>query len=172
MKDLIDYIDQSIKDCINEVNSFGLCHLLHGDNEQYPATVENQAIKATPNDKFKINIYHRLVNGVIDPREDLSFGRSVTGQNNQKLRTVIFIKLDQEDLSLIDNIINALPDVFEPAPDGYRQVFASKNITLIRDRDAIWTEEFSDAYKDRYQLKFLIYALEYDLSYIKCSVCV
>lgn len=168
MTDLINYIDTQICECVDGVKSFGLCHLLLGDNEQFPATVEKQAVKAVPDDRFEITIYHRLLNGAYDFREDLSFGRSITTQNAQKVRTVIFIKIDSSD-SLIDDIINALPDDFEVTNFQFTNV--SKNISLIRDRDSIWTEEYSSAYKDKYQMKFHVYALEYDLQYIKCKVC-
>lgn len=169
MVDLIGYIDNATKDCVTEIKQFGLCHLLEGDNEKFPATVETDAVKAVPDDLYLICSYHRLLNGTIEPKEDLSFGKSITGQNNQRVRTVVFSKLGTDD-SKIDDIINSLPDVFEV--DGYRFANVSKNITLIRDRDAIWSTEFDKAYKDKYQLVWNIYAIEFDLQYIKCNVCV
>lgn len=166
---LIDYIDEQIKDCVPETRQFGLCHLLEGDNEQYPATIEANAKKATPDDKYLISTYHRILNGNIDPREDLSFGKRITGQNNQRMRMVVFVRL-YEDETKIDDIINAMPDSFEMTDYEFANV--SRNISLLRDRDAIWTQEFSTAYKDRYQKKWNIYAVEYDLQYIRCNVCV
>jgi hypothetical protein len=168
LNELIKYIDDQICACV-QVKSFGLCHLLLGDNEQFPATIGKQGVKAVPDDKFNVTIYHRLLSGNYDNREDLSFGRKIVAQNAQKIRTVIFIKIDSCD-TLIDDIINALPDDFES--DGFQFANVNKNISLIRDRDAIWTEEYSQAYKDRYQMKFHVYALEYDLQYIKCNVCI
>lgn len=167
MNELIKYIDDQICGCM-QVKSYGLCHLLLGDNEQFPATIVKQAVKAVPDDKFNVTIYHRLLSGTYDNREDLSFGRKIVAQNAQKVRTVIFIKIDSSD-TLLDDIINALPDDFES--DGFQFANVNKNISLIRDRDAIWTDEYSQAYKDRYQMKFHVYALEYDLQYIKCNVC-
>lgn len=169
MVDLITYIDNTVKNCVTSAKQYGLCHLLEGDNERYPATVENQAIKAVPDDRYLICTYHRALGGNLDPREDLSFGISPTVQNSQRVRMVVFIKFGS-DQSLIDDIINALPDDFEYS--GYQFVNVSQNISLNRDRDSVWTSEFDKAYKDRYQMKWFVYAIEYDLQYIKCNVCV
>lgn len=168
MTELIAYIDNTIKNCITESRQFGLCHLLEGNKERYPATVERNAVKAVPDDRFLISMYHRLLAGSYDPREDVSFGKTITGQNSQKIRTVVFIKMGQSQ-SRIADVINALPDSFEV--DDYEFANVSKNINLIRDRAAIWNEEFSEGYRDKYQMFWHIYALEYDLQYIKCAVC-
>lgn len=169
MNDIINYIDGQIKTCIGEVRVFGLCHLLKGDNESFPSTVDRNAEKVIPDDRFLITLYHRVLAGNYDPSEELSFGRLITAQNNQRIRMVVFIKMGELQ-SRIDDIINSLPDVFNL--DGYRQLSVSKNISLIRDRDAIWEDEYSGAYKDKYQMKFHIYAVEYDIQYIKCNACV
>jgi hypothetical protein len=168
--DLIEYIDTQIDGCISDVKLYGLCHQLEDDNGIYPATVALEATAAFPDDNYNVVIYHRLLNGTPEPREDASFGRKVTTQTNQNLRTVILIKIDQDDQSKIDDIINALPDSFDMT--GYSFVNVSKQINLIRDRSAIWEDEYGDAYKDKYQVRYHIYALEYELQYIKCPVCV
>lgn len=169
MSELIDYIDDQIKSCIPECYQYGLCHLLIGDNGTFPATVEKNAKKVSFDDRYEIVTYHRLLNGSPDPREDASFGKTVTVQNNQRVRLVIATKLDSDD-ARIDDIINAMPDSFEM--DDYEFVNVSKNISLIRDRESVWDIEFPQAYRDKYQMKWNLYAVEYDLKYIKCNVCV
>lgn len=170
MVELIDYIDNSIKNCITEAKQYGLCHLLEDKGgEKYPATVETKAKKAVPDDRYLMTTYHRLLNGDPGPREDLTFGKRVVVQNRQRIRMVVFFKLGEND-SRIDDIINALPDSFEV--EDYQFCNVSKSITLNRDREAIWGQEFSQAYKDKYQLVWEIYAVEFDLEYIKCNVCV
>ncbi len=168
MTELLDYIDCQVKTCVSGIMQFGLCHLLEGDNEKYPATVAKRAKKAVPDERFNVCTYQRLLNGSYEDREDASFGKSVTVQNTQKVRMVIFVKLVNE--GIIDNIINSLPDSF--VVDGYGYSNVGKNITLIRDRAAIWNDEFTDAYRDKYQMIWHIYAIEYDLEYIKCECCV
>ena len=169
MTDLIEYIDNSIKNCVTEVRQFGLCHLLQGDNETFPATIEANAKKAVPDDRFLFTTYHRILNGNLEAREDVSFGKTMTAQNNQRMRMVVFVRIDQPETK-IDDIINAMPDSFDVTDYEFANV--SKNISLQRERDAIWTAEFSTAYKDKYQKKWNVYAVEYDLQYIKCNVCV
>lgn len=150
------------------MRSFGLCHLIEDKNGVYPATVEAEATAVSPDSQERIVIYHRALNGQIAPREDLSFGRGLTGQTNQSVRTVVFIDIN-EDQNKIDDIINALPDSFEV--EGYQFCNIAPEISLIRDRDAIWEEEFSGSYKSRFQKRFQVYALEWTLEYIKCHAC-
>ncbi len=78
MVELINHIDCGIQDCISGIKQFGLCHLLEGDNEKYPATVERRVTKAVPNDKFDVCTYQRILSGTPNFREDVSFGKSIT----------------------------------------------------------------------------------------------
>ncbi len=170
MTELLDYIDDQIASCIDGVNFYGLCHLVEDDNaKNYPATFVQDSEKVSPDDRYLITIYHRILDGNLDPREEVPFGRTVTVQNAQKIRTVVFIKMS-ESHSKIDDIVNALPDTFEVS--GYSFANVSKNIGLQRDQNAIWEDEFGGAYQDKMIKEFYIYALEYDLQYVKCPVCI
>ncbi len=82
---------------------------------------------------------------------------------------VVFVKLGQSE-SLIDNIFNAMPDSF--TSDDYQFANVTKTTAILRDRDQIWTAEFGTSKKDSYQMVYNLYAIEYDLQYIKCNVCV
>lgn len=169
MIEIIDHINDSIENCVESVRTYGLCHLIEDDSgEQYPSLISSDSIKITPNDQYAITIYHRFLNGDYSPNEELTFGRSATAHNSQTLRTVIIFDIDA-DLSVIDDIINALPDDFELA--GYEMVSVSKNINLIRDSNSVWSQEFSDAYKDKYIKRYNVYALEYAVQYVKCKTC-
>lgn len=170
MTDLLDYIDLQIKSCIGEARMFGLCHLVEDDSANvYPSTFQERAEKVSPDNRFLITIYHRLLDGNLDAREDISFGRTMTAQNAQKIRTVVFIKMS-EGHSKIDDIVNSLPDSFEV--DGYQFANVSKSISLDRNQKAVWEAEYGEAYQDKMIKQFLVYALEYDLQYIKCNACV
>ncbi len=169
MVELIDYIDNSIKNCITEVKQFGLCHLIEGLEEKYPATVERRATKAIPDDRFKAITYHRLLNGLVEEREDLSFGSNPVIQNTQKIRMVVFVKL--EDSNKIDDILNALT-IRSFSSTNYYFANMTRDVLLNRDRATIWNDEFSKAYQDKYQMVWHVYAIEYNLEYLKCNVCV
>lgn len=168
MIELINYIDEQISGCVPDVTSNGLCHLLEDTNGMYPAVVGEQSKKVTPNKGDAIMIYHRLLNGAFTDREDLSFGKKKSLQNAQRVRMVVFVDLSLE-VDHIDDIINALPAVFEV--DGYRFCNVNPAIDLIRDRAAIWQQEFAEAHMKAFQMKYHVYAVEYTLEYIKCSVC-
>lgn len=178
MSDLIDYIDELIHDCIGDGEFHGLCRLLQDDQgEVYPATYPDSAgkfIKVTPNDRHTVVTYHRLLDGAFEDSETFSFGRTMSVENKQLVRMVVLVHFDEGE-SVIDNIINALPDQMTPSDIGnadYKSVIVGPAITLIRDRDSIWTTEWGNAYKDKYQMRYNIYAIEYTISYIKCPSCV
>jgi hypothetical protein len=172
MKDLIQNIDLALENCIEGAKFYGLCHLLEDDSENpYPATVELQAEKAVPDDEYEITIYHRLLDSDFAPKDEFPFGRRTIKSNTQRIRTVVFIKIQVNDQGDgIEDIINSLPD--KMVVSGYENVSLGSDISLIRDRAAIWEDEFGDAYKDKWQVVYHIYALEYDLFYTKCPVCV
>jgi hypothetical protein len=156
---------------------YGICELLHGNNEVFPGILSPvssppgraSASKVIPSTAHSITIYHRLLTGDPLPSEEHSFGKKITVEFKQKVRTVIFVKIQERD-DVLEDIINALPDTL-PAVSGYSSAYLSKSISLIRDRDAIWDTEYSEGYRDKYQLLFQIYALEFDLIYTKCQNC-
>ncbi len=172
MKAIIQNIDEAISACTEDVKFYGLCHQLEDDSESvYPATVELDAEKAVPNDNYNITIYHRLLDSDYAPVDDVPFGRRRFNRGTQRIRTVVFIKMSIDgNHSLIEDIINTLPDKTEV--DGYDNILISGEISLIRDRSAVWEDEYGEAYKDKYQSVYHVYAFEYDIMYTKCPVCV
>lgn len=175
MREILDHIDGLIHDCLPEIEQYGLCHLIEDDNEdRYPSTLYEQSKKITPDDRFEFQYYHRLLNGNSSASEDLSFGRSQSVLVSQEIRTVIFARMKCDNLRFINDFINVIPDniVLDESPTEYKKITVSKNINLIRDSNAIWEDEFSDSYKDKYQKVWNIYALEFNIEYIKCPACV
>lgn len=178
MEDIIDHIDEQIQECLGAGQFYGLCRLLIDDQGAvYPATYPDNSgsppslavTKVTPNDRYPILIYHRLLDGSLADSETFSFGRSMTRENRQLVRMVVLVNFSLGE-SVIDNIINALPD--EIINEDYKSIVFGTDITLIRDRDSIWTTEWGNAYKDKYQMRYNIYAVEYTLSYVRCADCV
>jgi hypothetical protein len=175
VRDIIAYIDAQLHECFPDAQAFGICHLIEDDNaENYPSTLEEKAIAVYPNDKYEILYYHRLLDGSPEPDEDLSFGRKKTIVNSQAIRTVVFVRMKEDDLSFIEDFINALPETFEleESPVQYKKISLVREVNLIRDSNAIWEEEYSTSYKDKYQKVWNIYALEYRIQVAKCPVCV
>lgn len=175
MKEIIDYIDEQLHECFPEAQAMGICHLIEDDKaEKYPSTLETKAKAVYPDDRYQILFYHRLLNSSPEASEDFSFGRKKSLLTNQTIRTVVFHKMEYDDLSFIDDFINALPDIFEldQSPPEYKMLNIPKEVSLIRDSTAIWEDEYSESYKDKYQKVWNIYAIEYDVQFIKCPVCV
>lgn len=171
MVDLIHDIDQAIETCVTG-KFYGLARLLKDDKgDVYPAAYPDGAgehRKITPQDKYKVLVYHRLLDGSPEYSEEFSFGRSLAFQNVQRVRMVVLVAFSEGEM-VIDEIINAMPDFIENV--DYKTVSVSGSITLIRDRESIWETEWGNAYKDKYQMRYNIYAVEYSVEYIKCEPC-
>lgn len=175
MRDIIDFIDAQLHECFPEAQGFGICHLIEDDNaEHYPSTLQESATAVYPDDRYEILYYHRLLDSDAEPDDDLSFGRKKTVVNNQVVRTVIFIRMKEDDLSFIEDFINALPETFEldDSPSVYKKLNVTREVNLIRDSTTVWEEEYSESYKDKFQKVWNIYALEYNIQIAKCPVCV
>lgn len=177
MVELIDHIDEQIHECLGDGKYYGLCRLLTDDQAIYPATYANSAGKYTkvyPDDKYKILTYHRLLDGAPTANPDLSFGRTLSMENRQRVRMVVLIDFSEGE-TIIDSIINAIPDqITQTDLDSvdYKSVTIDPSMSLIRDRANIWSTEWGTAYADKYQLRYNVYALEYSINYIRCNDCV
>lgn len=169
MVDLIDHINTTLSNCLGKGRYYGLCRLLKDDKGNvYPATyLDNK--KITPDDKWPILVYHRLLSSDTVESEEQSFGRKKAILNPQRIRTIVVVKFNEGE-TFIDDFINALPETIENV--DYKYVELSREISLIRDVQSIWETEWGNAYDDKYQMRFNLYALEYNLEYIKCSECV
>lgn len=168
MIDLIKNIDSCLSKCVAGKH-YGLCTLvLDNKGEHYPRTVGREAIAVTPNDKYKVMTYHRLLNADFEENEEHSFGRSLSRMNSQTVRLVVVVEI-QLDASegVIEKIVDGLPNEIEGEEYRYAQVGTS--VTLIRDAQSVWGTEWGNAYKDKYQMRYNIYAVEYSVGYIKCE---
>lgn len=172
MVDLIDHINEEISACIGTGKFYGLCRQIQDDKGIYPATVKEPAEKVSPSDKWKVLVYHRLMDGTVTDSEEFSFGRHPLVHNSQNVRMVVFVAFSEGE-TIIDDIINGMPDKIELEDNiDYKFSEVGTSVTLIRDRNAVWEQEFGQAYKDKYQMRYNIYAVEYTIDYIKCSTCV
>jgi hypothetical protein len=166
--DLIDHIDEGIAECTGG-HAHGLCRLLKDDKgEFYPARNEDN-LKVTPEDKYDLMWYHRLLDSQPEASEQFSFGRSIAYQVAQRVRMVVVSDIKDGE-TVIDQIIHSLPDQIVNV--DYKSVLVGNSVSLIRDRAAVWEAEWGNSYKDKYQLRYNIYAVEYSIEYIKCEACV
>lgn len=172
MVDLIDHIDELIHECLGLGQYQGLCRLIEDDSGIYPVTYPDEhgkQLKVTPDDRYPLLIYHRLLDGSFEDSEEFSFGRSMARQNRQAVRMVVVVDFrDGHDYS--GQILNALPVSIENV--DYKSVTIDSAVTLIRDRKAIWSTEWGEAYADKYQMRYEIFAVEYSINHITCEDCV
>lgn len=167
MTDLINDIDCLLCSCVAGTYH-GLCRLLLDDKgEPYPSRYSDNK-KVTPEDKFKVMWYHRLLDGSIDDSELLSFGRKFSRVNSQRIRMVVVVDMSLGE-GVADSLIHSLPEKI--TREAYRYAHVGSSVTLIRDRQSIWEAEWGNAYKDKYQLRYNLYAIEYSLEYVKCEDC-
>lgn len=180
MREIIDQLDKSISCCLTG-KAFGLCRQLIDDKgEVYPATYAdrlNKFEKVTPDDRFKIMWFHRLENSSLSDSESYSFGRTFTKMNGTTIRTILLSEFSKQEDAL-NSMLEAMIGFMSPAttakqlfPD-YRFIEFGDSINVSRDRTAIWNAEFGNAYRDKYQMRYNIYAIEYTIDYIKCHECV
>lgn len=168
MKNIIDAIDQRTFELLGVGKFYGLCTLVvdADRSENYPRTdVPTGAEKVTPNDKYPVAIYHRLLEGGLEENTDISFGRSIKKQNNQRIRTIVII--DFKSNVSISEVYEAIPE--EVILCDYKSVLIPGDMGLITDQNSLWEQEWSTAYKDKYQMRYKIYALEYAIQYVKCK---
>ncbi len=168
MKDIISQIDAAIFAGLGNVGHFhGLCRLIVGDDKAgtYPIKVDKNAYKVAPDDKYELAIYHRLIDSGIVLDEDTSFGRKNSKKNNQKIRTIVII--DQKSNIEISDVYNAIPDKL--FIDGYKSIYVDSEVSLDVNQEQVWVAEWAEAYKDKRQMRYFVYALEYTCEFIKCS---
>ena len=178
MVDIIAYIDTKVKECL-EGRSYGLCRQLMDDNgEVYPATYEKRGTsyqKVTPDDKWPTTWYYRLMNSTIDNNDTYSFGRAGSLKANTTVRAVLISQIDAGEIAL-DQFIDAAADFMVPVknivnlPD-YKYVEFGDSISVNRNRDTTWADEFGKAYADKYQARYNLFVIEFTVESIKCKVC-
>lgn len=172
MKDIIAIIDQSIFDQVGFGKFYGLCELVIDDKEaNYPRTLTKPAEKVTPNDRYELAIYHRLMDSPITLDEVTSFGRRGSRKSAQTIRTIVIIDRDKSNLDISD-IYESIPEKMELS--GYKSVYAHTDMKLDSNFIDVFESEWGNAYKDKIQMRYKIYALEYVVDVIKCieNVCV
>jgi len=167
LADIFTSINSRLSDCFSDLKAYNICHLVNDDSGIYPSTKRKNGEKVTPNDKFQIVIYHRLLNSEFEESEEFSFGRKKTFRSNQNIRTVLIFDLESETKP--EDIANTIPDDLEIS--GFEFVNISKNMSLNKDSNAVWEDEYGESYKDKYVKRYNIYALEYQIQYLKCPVC-
>lgn len=166
MKAILDQIDKSILASLSDksVKAYGLCIQVKKGASIQPITIESK-IQAAVNDEWDLCYFHRLLNDEVDDNEEFQFGGSTPKMHHQKVRTFVAIKRKLTD-EFIDRFINAIPEKL--VMEGYKVIDVADGVLENNDQDAVYIAEYGDADYEKHRIPYYIYALEYDVNYIKC----
>lgn len=142
------------------------------DKGQYPCAFKqdgSQGEKITPDDRYKIAFYHRLLEETVTDNETYSFGRTKTGLSEQKIRTVLIVDI-KKGQKVIDQFLSSFAGEMI-SNDNYKLAEVGTVISVNKDSTAVWDAEWDKAYKDKYQMRYLLYAVEYSIQFISCVSC-
>lgn len=171
MTEIIDYINEQFtgSTVFAGVHVNGICKLIVKGDQLHPVNILDDK-QVAPNDRFDGIIYHRLLNDTITDSPDDSFGSVMEKQHAQIIRTVVLIDRKKGE-GWIDLLVNLIPKMIDGLTN-YKRVDIG-TITKNTDQDAIFNTEFSESGYEKHRAKYLIYALEYSLEYIRCldTVC-
>lgn len=171
MTEIIDNInaDFTASSICNGVHIHGICKLVLKGEQPHPVSVLDDK-QVAPNDRYDGIIYHRLGNDAIVDAPDDSFGSVIEKQHSQLIRTVVIIERKKGE-GWIDQLINLIPKMISDLTN-YKRVDIG-NIAKNTDQDAIFDTEFGESGYEKHRMKYLIYALEYNIEYIRCveTVC-
>lgn len=177
MTEIIDYInEQFTADSICAgVHINGICKLVKKSDQPHPVSILDDK-QVAPNDRYDGIIYHRLGNDAIQDAPDDSFGSIIEKIHAQQVRTVVMIDRSKGE-GWIDRLINLIPKLIPDADlvdglENYKRVDVG-NIAKNTDQDAIFNTEFGETSYEKHRMKYLIYALEFNVEYIRCleTVC-
>lgn len=143
--------------------------IVESESLTFPYRDGDKKGKIGPDDRYEIQSYHRIIDSAAPIDDDNSFGRSKSRRHVYRVRMVLmFKKLLPETERLLTEIIMALPDRIENEVEGYDLAEMNNEITVIHNHDTIKTEEFNDAWSDKFS-KFILRAIEYNLEFIPCK---
>lgn len=169
MTEIIDHINDQFEasSVCNGVNINGICKLVVKGDQVHPVAISDDK-QVAPNDRYAGIIYHRLGNDAITDAVDDSFGSVIEKQHAQQIRTVVLIERKKGE-GWIDDLINLIPKYIDGLT-GYNRADIG-NITKNVDQDAIFNTEFGEPGTgyEKHRMKYLIYALEYNIEYINCA---
>lgn len=167
MTEIIDYINARFNESsvCKGVQIFAICKLVTKTDQPHPISIADDK-QVAPSDRHEGQIYHRLLNDVAADDPDNSFGKVIQKRHAQQIRTVVMVKRLKGE-NWIDKLINLIPRNIEGLTD-YKLVDIG-SVSKNTDQDTIFKTEFGDSSYEKHRMTHLIYALEYNIEYIRCA---
>ncbi len=147
------------------IKFFGLSELVTKGKQTYPVTV-NDREQVSINDRFDGIAYHRLIDSGLDQPEAFMWGNRLLSEYKSKLRTVLAFRVKKFDEEFVYDFVNAMPDLMEV--EGYKSVDVTNSVSIKVNQEAIYKEEFGGGDYEKHILTWNIYAIEYEVQFVKC----
>lgn len=167
MKDICDQIDLYIVDKLPcpGIKFSGLAELATKANQPHPVTV-NDRQQVAINDRYDGIFYHRLLSSGSTQPDEWQRGNVSLSVFSSKLRSVLAFKVKKFAEEFIYDFVNAMPDSLQLT--GYHLLDVTNNMTIIADQEAVYKTEFGSGDYEKHILTWNIYAIEYNVEFIKC----
>jgi hypothetical protein len=167
LKDICDAIDIYI---INKIpcpgiKFFGFAELAIKANQPHPVTIPDRQQVAI-NDRYDGICYHRLLSSGLTQPEELQRGNISVSLFSSRMRTVLAFKVKKFAEEFIFDFNKAMPDLLNI--NGYHSVDVTNNVGINSDQEAIYKTEFGGGDYEKHILTWNIYAIEYNVEFIKC----
>ena len=167
MKDICDQIDLYILsklDCPG-IKFFGLAELATKANQPHPVTIPDREQIAI-NDRYDGIFYHRLLSSGLTQPEEEQRGNVSIAVFSSRMRSVLAFKVKKFAEEFIYDFNNAMPDLLTIS--GYHSVDVTNNVGINAEQEAIYKTEFGGGDYEKHILTWNIYAMEYNVEFIKC----
>lgn len=152
------------------IRFFGLSQLVLKKDQPHPTTIyDNQQVSI--DDKYNAICFHRL-NGTSDiaESEEQDFGRSTGRKRSQPMRLVIAHKVTMGE-EWIDTFWKEIPETLDVEDGGGLDIYEFVDITNLSmdtNQVEIYNTEFGDSGYEKHRIPWNIYAIEYNVEFIKC----
>lgn len=171
MKDICDKLDNILLAALpnDGIRFFGLSQPVSKGDQTHPVTIQDD-LQVSIDQKYDAICFHRL-NGDASFAEDEeeSFGRDTGRVRVQPMRTFIAHKKEKGE-EWIDTFLNNFPNSLDIQSNGVNvyDFVDLENGNLRTDQLAIYNQEFGDNSYEKHVIPWNIYALDYDVQFIKC----
>lgn len=169
MTDICNNIDTTIQSKLSNVSGikfFGFCQLVIKSNQPIPSTIPDNKQVAI-DDRFEGIAYYRLIGTTpVNQPIDFQWGSNLNNVYKSKLRNIVALKVKKFAEDFIYDYSSSVPNWLDIS--GYKLVDIQNNGVINNDQLAIKNQEFGTNWDERHSIPWNIYALEYDVDFIKC----
>jgi len=171
LKDICDKLDNILLAALpnDGIRFFGLSQPVKKGDQVHPVTIEDNE-QVSIDQKYDAIVFHRLNGDATWAEvEEEAFGRDTGRVRVQPMRTFIAHKFEKGE-EWIDYFLNNFPNGLSIDVNGVDtyDFIDLVNGTLKTNQEAIYNEEFGENSYEKHTIPWNIYALDYDIQFIRC----